>query len=461
MTTMATPRKSRPTAPAAPAPAVPATPAITEESVRSAAEFLSARCTGIRYTVSMLPRSKAIKGARKRQMAEAVGAHEDSVSTSKLLFDSQYPLLKELNAARDSIDAWRDAHTIVSSTVATGEGDAIKAVNVRMIRIDELDEFLAGHELRVGQLRRCAERLAEHLEAPYFDGVREWLPILDSERRRHGETFDRSDYPQNLAARVGCSEIQMIPYVADVRLPEAVYVRMKAQVEQQLASTVEAAVTELTGTLVKTFTSLASQLSNRTRVFPDARGSLGALRDAEITARRESPGVVEFTLRTKEPLGLAQRERVLASSDVRVVLKEDSSSTPPERRGRIFVVGPLDSTAFQLLFRPQQTAEKKKLSTSTIDTLMVQLQNFSHLREMLGDPGRKIDESLDQVRQILTMAGERPAEAAESIRRAPRMAATLSGTLEKVCEQLEESAEEVREVRRKIRRLDAPVADAE
>lgn len=441
MSTVTT-NKKRKKGPASPAPVVdaPAPEAPQVEAPQAEAEAptmfdeavkaLTMSCHEVEYTISMLPTSRQASAATKDEMVAVVGGKRGGYSVSKKLFASDHPLIKELNGVRHKIEAWRDAFTIVKSAdVEDKNGKLAVSPGVRLIRNEDIAEFDAGYKRLADELYAAAAMVRDHMHVPYVVGGKTYPSILDADREKLGSDFNPADYPPDPSTCVRAGMPQYRDYSISVKLPKEIYKRQEERLKDAMTGTVDAAVSALTDTLLETFETIAGQLSTRTRVNPVAGSKWAKYDGSEVVNLTTRPdGSLSFMLRWRE-MDKGGKERTVT---------EQFDAVPKDE--------------YEKVARPVATNEKKKVTQSTIENLMTQLENFGRVKSMLGEPGSRIDDALRRVRDMLASAGRQSGDIAEEVRNAQSFRTSLKKALEETGALIGEVAQTVTRERRKVSR---------
>ena len=413
---------------------------LTPEAHNKAAESLRTSCHELTYSIGWLPTAKRVSDHNRKKMLDSVQGKKKGYSVSKRLFITGHPLIDELNAARRSIDQWRDAYTLVKAgDQAAGdeeqEGSERRlkvASGVRLIRDADIEEFDAGFNIRAEVLMKAADKLQEHLDQPYNEGDKIWPSIKDWDKEQIGDDFHPADYPSDVRECIRITKPQYSEYTISHRLPPEIYKREADRLHEALSGTVETAVGVFTKTINDTFLTLAKQLVNRVRVYPDKEGEYGKYHEAEVVSTKTRDQDVTI------PVGHIK---------VELRYKED-----PKAAGKSIVewIGPMLKGDYEASFKPRSTGEQKKITTSVIDHMLEQLANAKRLKEMLGGYGSRIDDVLESVRDTLSHAGSAAGEIATEIKSSKTFRAQLAEALDEAAEALDATAVQAVKVRRKL-----------
>jgi hypothetical protein len=397
-----------------------------EQQHLEAVKHLQAECMEVSYSVSWLPLSRAVTAENRRKMVSAVNGGK-GLKTGKAMFVGDHPLIKDLNKTRTRLEAWRNSFTIVKGAELTTDGDEKPTVvsGVRLIEVADIPEFESGFQVRVDEMYSAAARVQEYMRKPYFDGKKEWPSILEFDRAAVGDDFNEADYPDRPADCVKVTVPDYHPYEVSIKLPPQVQARQEQRLQESLNGTLETATTYITNTINEVFSQFANQLANRTRIYPTDK-ALQKYSGAEVISRKEGWTKIRY--------------------------KEADPDNPGKERSVITTLDQMSDADYATKLKPQTTDERRKLATSTLANLMEQLDNVGKVGTMLGPYGKKIEETLKGVRDILSTAGSKPEEILKEARNSTTYRDRLVEALDGATERLEETAVEVKKVRRKLSR---------
>jgi hypothetical protein len=399
-------------------------PTISPSAHAATITNIALNCQEVTYACSWFSQSKQVDAKTKFEMVSVVSGQSKGFGVSKKLLTSGHPLLSELSTCRRNIHAWRDAFTIVKANAAN---DTTIEGGVRLIRVEDMEEFERGFFLRRDQLYSAADRVTEHLNVPYTDADGTvWDSILDLDRQRLGDQFNLRDYPDSLRQVITVSDPVYTAYKPSVRLPAAIYQRECSRVASEIDRTIQTATDYITSELQTAFETLANQLVQRTRVHPHEM-------DTEIV-RFTNAEVVRQTVN---------------GDNITVELKYAVDGDK-----KVTEVLTMPTETFKTRFCPVETEERKRITTSTIQHIMEKLNGFGHIRSMLGAQGVQMDAALDQIRAQFSRVGGRSEEIAHEIKSSRSFRKSLATALTSSVETLLEQAEDVKKVRRAVN-LDA------
>jgi hypothetical protein len=385
---------------------------VTEDDHEKVVELLRGKTMEVSYTVHGLPKSRKIGGAMAEQIASSLGGKRKGVRASWQMFASEHPCVKELNVEIRKLNQLRDDWTIVRSAEAQkGENGATAiAGGTRLLWAEDVTEFYAKFAAQAARIDIVVSRLQYAMDNGTEVEGKEIKSIKELDRANAGAAWDESVYPKDLCLVVGVAKertpdgqpvfdddgnarylIDFREYHVSEKLPKLLRERAIKRIDEGLSKTIETAMAYATNELTEGMLTFLSELTNRTKIYPDATGEYGYLRDAEIikalTDAKDSkvpPGHVKFLVRYKEKIDDENEQAV----------------------SRWF--GPMPEAEFRSQFRPQSTKEQKKIFPSVIEGIIQQLEAFKQKKaRMLGSYGTGVVDAFDPLLKLLTKAREK------------------------------------------------------
>lgn len=404
---------------------------VSVEQHNKAVDNLRMNAMEVSFEISRLPTSRKVSADQKIVMTSAVEGKARGFSVGKRIFDCTHPAVQELNQSIRKLEQYRDAFTIVKAAnlIESGaEGKPEIEPGKRLIRRQDIDEFDAGICLRSEHVYAAAEK------------VQKALPdIKKMDKERLGKAWDDADYPANVCQVVKVTIPTYSEYTVSVNLPKKIYERELVRLRATLNGTLETAVTYLCTTLTESFTMLAKQLVNRTRITPRKGHPLEQYTGAEVVQVKK----------VGHPLGSPTDMVAL-----QIRFKTPDPKQPGKEKSEIIWLDPMAEEEYHTNLRPSSTDEKKKISSSVVEHIMEELGQFTKIKSMLSEYGTDMDISLDKIRDILSTAGSGMSLTAdhvtEEIKNAASFRNALAKTLDEVVSELAETAVEVKATRRKI-----------
>lgn len=391
-------------------------------------DFLATKCLEVTLRVSWLPESKVVSSDGKEKMLGAVRGRKKGFSLSKRLFSAAHPLLKELNRARDQIEALRNSFTIVKAAGLTEDtvGRSTIAPGVRLIRADDVPAFEDQLRRKVDLLHAAASLFQTHMTQPYETAEKIWPPFLDLEKEEQGDEFDLRDYPEDIRETIKIAQPAYQDYKPSQLLPPEIYKRETERVRELLTGTVDTAIRYVADEITEAFIDLAGQLQNRIRLTPlKTHPDFTKLNTCEVVRQLREPN---------KPIRLELRRR------------DPDPDNPGKMKTNYLEYEVADEAAYQSL-RPQQTNERKKITASTVENLREKLASIHRISDILGAPGENLRAAIDTAKAVLDKAG---GFAAERLRTNEGFRKELHEALTESTGNILRAAETVSQTRRRI-----------
>ena len=390
---------------------------------------IAMNCNEVVFSVSWFSQSRQVDAETKAAMAAVVAGQSKGFGVSKRLLSSSHPLLSELNAARRTLNAWRDSYTIVKA--GGGVQDNAIEGGVRLIRVEDISEFERGFRHRRDELYRIADRVQEHMNQSFTDvDGQTYPPILELERQRLGAQFAAKDYPQNLRAAIFVSDPAYRSYAPSVRLPNDIYQRECRRVANEIDRTIETATAYVVDEIQTAFETLSNQLVSRIRLH---------VHEDDTEMRRFDQGEI-----------VRQTTAADGTVTVRIRYRVDDNTAKSGKKSVVEDMQFPSEEAFKNRMHPLETNERKVITTSSIEHILEKLSQFGRVKTMLGQQGNQMDTVLNQVRAQFSSVGSTAVDIAKEFKNSPRTRRQLASALNDAVENLLDQAEDVKRVRRAV-----------
>lgn len=420
---------------------------VTEEEHTQSVAQLTSQCVEVRFTVHKPPKTRSVKGAAADRIAQFVGGSKKGVSTSKKMFSSSHEAVKELNKSISNLEALRDQRTIVKSA-DLGNGQTANKVEsgVRLLLADEAVTFYQEFRIRSAQVDFCARRVAEELES-----------IKELDKAAAGTLYDESDYPADIANRIGVAKsadgmpiVEFGPPRDYSILPKELAAQMQAMVMTKMDATVEAAVGNVCNVLNEQLLTLLQQLNNRVRIDPVPAHPWAKycnIDQAEVLKQevhRDNPSVPDGSV------------RVYLSFKSRTTTQEEGGEVETDSTTMVWLDAiPLDE--YQRQVRPKATGERRKVYASVIENVLNQVRSIRDYKaNMLGAHGENLSGSvgdllatLEELQGINQSRTDLAESTAKEIRNSETFSRRLQDTIVRTVENMKQTTEQVNIVRQR------------
>lgn len=393
-------------------------PVVSEAEHQEVVEMLKGHCLEVSCTIHGLPGSRRIKGKMAETIAKAVKGKKKSVRGSWSPFVSDHPAVSEFNTCKRAIEELRDSYTLMKSAdVQKNDKGVTIQKGVRLIWDKDVSEFYKLFVSKAKALDLAVENVQRCLEQESKNAKGETVPsIKNYDREEAGDAWEDAAYPKDVRLTAGVSKerdrttgepildehgepkylIDFDEYHVSEKLPEMLRKRAIERLDNKMSSTVETAFSYFVADLNDSLTTFMAELVSRIRIYPPA--SHPAFKYCKEEAA-EVVKVVDHAKNSNVPAGQVV---------VHLAYKgyADGEAHEPENLKRIPVkLGPMPIDEYMDKLRPKSTGEKKKISTSVIQGIIVKLENFRDKQgKILGVYGQKAIEGFNDLFNTLTKA---------------------------------------------------------
>jgi len=378
---------------------------VSETQHQEVIELLRGRTMEMSFTVHGLPKSRKIKGKLSERVAASVSGKQRGVRASWSMFTSEHPTVKELNQVIRELEQLRDTWTIVrAAEVKTGDSDKVTIEGgKRLIWDKDIPEFYSLFVAKAQQIDLCVERLQVAMRETTYDADDRPVPsVMQMDKENAGEAWDESVYPKDLNLVVGVAKernpdgsiryenekpvyvISFSEYHVSEKLPALLQERAIQRIDAGLSGTVETAMTYAVNELTDQMMTFLGELSNRVKVYPSAKGPFGEMYEGEIIKRVTS-----------------ENDNTIPAGAVKALIRYKGDDNTSISKW----IGPVPENKFNSDFRPQTTAEKKKIYPSVVENIVTQLTAFRDKKaKMLGVYGEQMVEAFSPLLDSLLAA---------------------------------------------------------
>lgn len=427
---------------------------VTDQDHLAAIEVMKEKCYELRFTIGRLPTSRKADRQQAEAIAKLVKGSRKGVRTSWRMFLDDHPSIKELNAALNVLQNYRDAFAKVEDSKKAGKSDdddskgSKQEAGKRLILADD-------HKDVYDQIKVYADRVAD-----LADKVQAALPeIKANDKKEAGDLWNEAAYPTDVRAIVGVPKDTEGHYIVDfeptVKVPPGLHDEIKSvlvkRAEQKLSGSLEVAVESAVKELNKGLATFMSELVNRVRIYPVSTHDLHKLCEhgqPEVIRTKTSaqdskipPGQVMIYIQYK---GLVEGVKTYSS--------------PDDLEWKKGWFGPYTESEYATKIKPQATEETKKIYPTVIEGLISRMQAFREKqKDLLGVHGGNVDgaftalfDTLNELRRLGDDNRNVGEKVAHKLKLDEDYKQLIAETIGETIEALDNSVTEVKKVRRRI-----------
>lgn len=427
---------------------------VTDEAHLAAVEVMKEKCYELRFSIGRLPTTRKADRKQAEEIAKLVKGSRKGVRTSWRLFLDEHPTIKELNAALNVLQSYRDAFAKVEDSKKAGktEDDEDKGskqeAGKRLI-------LASDHKDIYDQVKVYADRVADLAQK-----VQDALPEIKAiDKKEAGDLWNEAAYPIDVRQIVGVPKDVEGHYIVDfeptVKTPPGLHDEIKAvlvkRAEAKLSGSLEVAVESAVKELNKGLATFMSELVNRVRIFPIAAHELHKL------CQHGQPEVVR-TKTNAQDSKIPPGQVAIYIQYKGLVDGVKTYTGPDDLEWKKGWFGPYSEKEYATQIRPQATEETKKIYPTVVEGLIARMQAFREKqKELLGVHGNNVDgaftalfDTLNELRRL----GDDNRKVGEKVVSKLKMdedyKTLVADTISETIEALDNSVVEVKKARRRI-----------